>query len=190
MMGGLVCKIAIENFAVYFWVNQKENNPQNAEERLYFVETNLATRRANKPDGQAWLQHSFSIWRDIAKNQEETKLKHPAIFPIQFSERIIDVLTNGSGKNVLDCFAGSGSTLIAGLKKSMNVYGVDISGEFQKLFFNRMNNHDPPLSVVLLFHREGNLPLPDRQPPPVSGLYWPVESDRLKSVFLQKCILL
>lgn len=128
----------------YKSINQKEDDPQNTEERLYFVETSLAARRANKLDGQAWLQHSFSIWRDIAKNQEEIKLRHPAIFPIQLAERIISVLTNGSGKNILDCFAGSGSTLIAGLKKGMNVYGVDISDEFQQLFFRRINNHYLP----------------------------------------------
>jgi len=128
----------------YKSINQKDDDPKNTEERLYFIETGLATKRANKLDGQSWLQYSFSIWRDIAKNQEEYKLKHPAIFPLQLSERIIDVLTNGSGKNILDCFAGSGSTLIAGLKKGMNVYGVDVSDEFQKLFFSRINNHYLP----------------------------------------------
>jgi len=124
----------------YKSVNQDRNDPKSTEEKLYFVETNLATKRANKLDGQSWLQYSFSIWRDIVKNQEEMKLRHPAIFPLQLSERIINILTNGSGKSVLDCFAGSGSTLIAGLKKGMNVYGIDISDEFQKLFFNRINN--------------------------------------------------
>ena len=125
----------------YKSINQKNGDPKNTEERLYFVETGLATKRANKLDGQSWLQYSFSIWRDIVKSQEELKLRHPAIFPLQLAERIIDILTNGSGKNILDCFAGSGSTLIAGLKKGMNVYGIDVSSEFQELFFNRINNH-------------------------------------------------
>lgn len=128
----------------YRSINQDNKSPKNTEERLYFVETNLATRRANKLDGQTWLQYSFSVWRDITKNQEEYKLKHPAIFPLQLAERIIEVLTNGSGKNILDCFAGSGSTLIAGLKKGMNVYGVDISEEFKKTFFDRINNYYLP----------------------------------------------
>jgi adenine-specific DNA methylase/tRNA1(Val) A37 N6-methylase TrmN6 len=128
----------------YRSINQKDDDPKNTEEKLYFVETKLAAKRANKLDGRSWLQYSFSIWRDIKKNQEEYKLKHPAIFPLQLAERIIDVLTNGSEKNILDCFAGSGSTLIAGLKKGMNVYGVDISDEFQKLFFSRINNYYLP----------------------------------------------
>lgn len=122
-------------------INQDENDLNKTEERVYFVETSGAVKRANKLDGNMWLQRSFSIWRDIGKNQEEYKLGHPAIFPIQLAERIIEVLTNGSGKNILDCFAGSGSTLIAGLKKGMNVYGFDISEEFEKMFFDRINNN-------------------------------------------------
>lgn len=125
----------------YKSVNQDKNDPKQTEEYVYFLETPLAKKRANKLDGRTWLQNSFSIWQDINKNSEETKLKHPAIFPIQLCERIIDILTNGSGKNILDCFAGSGSTLIAGLKKGMNVYGVDISDEFRRIFLDRLNNY-------------------------------------------------
>lgn len=125
----------------YKSINQNKNDPKNTQERLYFTETNLATKRANKLDGNTWLHNSFSIWRDIAKNSEEIKLKHPAIFPVQLAEKIIDIFTNGSKKNILDCFAGSGSTLMAGLKKGMNVYGFDISKKFQDLFFDRLNNH-------------------------------------------------
>ena len=125
----------------YRSINQKSSDAKKTEERLYFIETPLAVKRANKLDGGKWLQYSFSIWRDISKNQEENELDHPAIFPIQLSEKIIDIFVNGSGKNILDCFAGSGSTLIAGLKKNMNVYGIDLSKEFKKLFCTRVKNH-------------------------------------------------
>lgn len=131
----------------YKSVNQKDSDAKTTEERLYFVETPLAVKRANKLDGGKWLQYSFSIWRDIAKNQEEYKLNHPAIFPIQLSERVIDVFVNGSGKNVLDCFAGSGSTLIAGLQKNMNVYGFDLSKEFKDLFHSRVKNYYPECNL-------------------------------------------
>lgn len=129
-----------KNHKRYKSVNQKKGDPKNTEERLYLIETPLAEKRANKLDGQSWLQYSFSIWRDVGKNKEENKLDHPAIFPIQLSERLIETFTNGSGKNVLDCFAGSGSTLIAGLKKGMNVYGFDVSKEFKDLFTKRVDN--------------------------------------------------
>lgn len=131
----------------YKSINQKDDDSKTTEEHLYFVETPLAVKRANKLDGARWLQYSFSIWRDITKNQEEIKLNHPAIFPIQLSEKVIDIFVNGSGKNVLDCFAGSGSTLIAGLRKNMNVYGLDLSKEFRDLFYSRLKNYYPECVV-------------------------------------------
>ena len=50
--------------------------------------------RANRLNGKEWLQNSFSIWRDLDKNEEERKLKHPAIFTIRLISKLIDVFTN------------------------------------------------------------------------------------------------
>ncbi len=36
-------------------------------------------KRLNSLTGKDWLRYSFSIWRDISKNKEEFKLKHPAM---------------------------------------------------------------------------------------------------------------
>ena len=41
--------------------------------------------------GKDWLRYSFSIWRDISKNKEEFRLKHPAMFPIQLAERLSEI---------------------------------------------------------------------------------------------------
>lgn len=124
----------------YRSINQTSKSPKHTEESIYFVETPSAKKRANKLDGATWLKHSFSLWKDIEKNSEEKKLEHPAMFPISLAERCIEIYTNGSGKNILDPFAGSGSTLIAGLMKGMNVYGFDISPEFKSLFNKRIKN--------------------------------------------------
>lgn len=86
--------------------------------------------RQNKLSGGTWLQYSFSIWRDIQKNPEEWKLKHPAMFPIQLAERLIEIFTNKPGQFVLDPFMGSGSTVIAAVKKLMRGIGFDISKEY------------------------------------------------------------
>ncbi len=40
----------------------------------------------------------------------------------------------------MDCFAGSGTTLIAGLKKEKDVIGFDLSSEYKKQFINRATN--------------------------------------------------
>ena len=47
--------------------------------------------KMNNLSGKEWLQNSFSIWRDIRKNKEELKLKHPAMFPIALAEKLIKI---------------------------------------------------------------------------------------------------
>jgi len=86
--------------------------------------------RLNKLDGKKWLQYSFSIWRDIQKDSEERKLKHPAMFPVQLVERLIDIYTNRKGQKILDPFMGSGTTLIAAQKKGMLGIGFEINKDY------------------------------------------------------------
>ncbi len=94
--------------------------------------------RLNKLNGKEWLQHSFSIWRDIQKNQEERALKHPAMFPIMLAERIIEIFTNKPGMTILDPFMGSGTTLIAAQKLGHNGIGFDISNDYVKMAKERL----------------------------------------------------
>src|SRR6185436_961982 len=69
-------------------------------------------RRCNHLDGKRWLQNSISVWSDIRKTAEETRLKHPALFPTALVERLIETFLPPSGRIVLDPFAGSGSTVV------------------------------------------------------------------------------
>ena len=41
-------------------------------------------------DPKLWLKYSISIWNDIEKNEEERKLKHPAVYPIALIDRLLD----------------------------------------------------------------------------------------------------
>lgn len=125
----------------YKSVNQKSNDPSKTIERVYLVDMENKAR-ANRLSGKEWLSNSFSIWRELGKNEEERKLGHPAIFTIKLTSRIIDVFTNKDNSVVLDCFAGSGSTLLAGLLKNMKVIGVDINPEYKKIFLERLPKYD------------------------------------------------
>jgi DNA modification methylase len=69
--------------------------------------------RMNNFTGKEWLMNSFSIWRDIDKTTEERRLKHPAMFPQQLAERLINIYTKDSGELILDPFVGSGSTIFS-----------------------------------------------------------------------------
>ena len=86
--------------------------------------------KLNELKGATWLQYSFSIWRDIQKNQEEWKLKHPAMFPIKLAERLIEIYTNKPNKTILDPFMGSGSVLIAAQIMKMKGIGFEINREY------------------------------------------------------------
>lgn len=96
--------------------------------------------RINTLNGKEWLQHSFSIWKDIQKNKEEWALKHPAMFPVMLAERLIDTFTNAKNQFILDPFMGSGSTLIAAQNKGLKGIGFEINKEYISMAKNRLNN--------------------------------------------------
>ncbi|MHA1267886.1 MAG: DNA methyltransferase [Candidatus Helarchaeota archaeon] len=96
--------------------------------------------RMNNLDGKRWLQHSFSIWRDIEKTPEERKLKHPAMFPTQLTSRLIEIFTKEKGDVVLDPFLGSGSTVVSAHKLGRLGIGFELSKEYVKLSDNRIKN--------------------------------------------------
>jgi DNA modification methylase len=86
--------------------------------------------RMNNFTGKEWLQNSFTIWRDINKTSEERKLKHPAMFPEQLAERLINIYTKNPGEVILDPFLGIGSTLKAAYKLGKNGVGIDLNKEY------------------------------------------------------------
>src|SRR5437763_10662086 len=65
-------------------------------------------RRCNDLTGKRWLQNSISVWSDIRKTTEETRLNHPALFPTALVERLIETFLPPLGETVLDPFAGCG----------------------------------------------------------------------------------
>ena len=55
----------------------------------------MTKRRANYLDGKSWTRHSISLWSDIQKSKEERALKHPALFPVQLADRLIQCFLHG-----------------------------------------------------------------------------------------------
>jgi DNA modification methylase len=98
----------------------------------------VTARRANRLDGKRWLQNSISIWGDIRKTSEEAKFKHPAMFPGQLVERLIDSFLPPAGRVVLDPFAGSGSTIVAAARLGLEGIGFELSPEYVELGRQRL----------------------------------------------------
>jgi len=95
-------------------------------------------KRMNNFTGKEWLQNSFTIWRDIEKTSEERKLKHPAMFPEQLAERLINIYTKNPGELIFDPFLGSGSTIKAAYTLGKKSIGIDLSKEYVELTRQRL----------------------------------------------------
>lgn len=130
-----------ENHKRYRSINQTINDPQLTFENLFVIQPKNRKNKVNNLSGKEWLQNSFSIWRELGKSEEEKNLKHPAIFTIKLVSKIIDTFCKPDNGVILDCFAGSGTTLIAGLLKGKDVIGIDLNLDYKKLFIKRMTHH-------------------------------------------------
>jgi DNA modification methylase len=98
----------------------------------------------NSLDGKQWLKNSISVWSDIAKTADERKLKHPAQFPTQLVERLIQSFLPDGSHIVLDPFCGSGSTLVAAQRLGKQGIGCELSAEYVKLTRQRTADAECP----------------------------------------------
>lgn len=97
----------------------------------------MSATRANALTGAEWLKNSFSIWRGLGKDADAAD--HPAPFPVELASRLIDCFAADREGLVLDPFAGSGSSLLAGLRAGMGVIGIDINPAFRDVFERRLS---------------------------------------------------
>lgn len=97
----------------------------------------MGKERLNDLDGKTWARYSISIW-NTRKTSEEVKLRHPAMFPMELCERIVEIYTK-VGDVVLDPFMGSGSTLLAAKKLGRKGVGIDIVEDYVKLAKERLS---------------------------------------------------
>jgi len=99
--------------------------------------------KMNNLTGADWLKHSFSIWRDIRKTPEEMALKHPAMFPSQLCDKLIDIYTRESGEVILDPFSGTGSTLVAAANRGRQGIGIELNPEYAEIANQRIAGFSP-----------------------------------------------
>ncbi len=81
------------------------------------------------------------IWLDYldVNNQNTQTTGYPTEKNIEMLKRII-LASSNEGDLVLDCFAGSGTTLVAADELNRNWIGVDIGSESIKVILNRFLN--------------------------------------------------
>ena len=69
---------------------------------------------------------------------DKKKYKHPTIKPLPFIENHI-INSSNEGDLILDCFAGSGTTLVGAINQNRNFIGFEINKEYYKIAQARIN---------------------------------------------------
>lgn len=95
-------------------------------------------RHCNELDGKQWLRNSISVWSDLRKTKEESRLGHPALFPGELVQRLIETFLPLEGNTVLDPFAGSGSTVVTAHAMGKTGIGLELSPEYAELANRRL----------------------------------------------------
>lgn len=82
-----------------------------------------------------------NVWTDISPlvPWSAEKVNHPTQKPLALMERIVNIWSN-PGDLVLDCFAGSGSTLVAAKKLNRNYIGCELSETYFNIAKERLEN--------------------------------------------------
>lgn len=82
-----------------------------------------------------------NIWSDISPivPWSKERVKHPTQKPLQLMERIITIFSNENDL-ILDCFAGSGSTLVAAKNLHRQFIGIEKEESYYNIITKRLNN--------------------------------------------------
>ena len=90
--------------------------------------------RTPPPGGERWRDQAGD-WAVLCRNVwrvppgASTPSEHPAVMPLELARRCIR-LSTWPGQTVLDCFAGSGTTLVAARQLGRRAIGIETSERY------------------------------------------------------------
>lgn len=92
-----------------------------------------------------------TVYISSANRDDKDKFEHPTIKPMQIIKNLI---INSSNENdiVLDCFAGSGTTLVAAKDLGRHYIGFEIDKKWYDIAKNRLNKVDANGQMNMFLH--------------------------------------
>ena len=122
------------NYEVLTWHKQ---NPSPLTNNIYLPDTEyviFAREKGVKLYGNYHTKHKYYL---SGTNQDKKKYGHPTIKPLAFIENHIE---NSSKPDdiVLDCFAGSGTTLVGAINKGRRFIGFEINKKYYEIAQQRI----------------------------------------------------
>lgn len=79
-----------------------------------------------------WASLSKNVWNDLSSPRNKYQLEHGAVFPLKLADRLIRIYSK-EGDNILDPFAGIGTTLVAAQQARRNAYGTELNPKFAEI---------------------------------------------------------
>lgn len=123
------------NYEVLTWHKQ---NPSPLTHNIYLPDTEyviFAREKGVKLYGDYHTKRKYYI---SGTNQtDKKKYKHPTIKALPFIENHI-INSSNEGDLILDCFAGSGTTLVGAINKNRNFIGFEINKEYYDIAQQRI----------------------------------------------------
>ncbi len=101
----------------------------------------------NCMSAKEWVKAQIGVWEFFYEKRDiRDKEKHPAVYPISLSSKVIKLFSH-EGELVVDPFVGSGTTLVSAQDLNRNAVGFDINKKFielseTRLEQTRLTDHD------------------------------------------------
>ncbi len=120
---------------ILWFVNDRDNYTYNKISSNIKKKTGGTIGRKNGNEYRAMS----NVWTDISPivPWSKERVNHPTQKSLQLMDRILDIFSN-EGNVVLDCFAGSGSTIISAINKNRKYIGFENNAEYFQTMINRM----------------------------------------------------
>ena len=96
----------------------------------------------------SWQGTLSNVYSNPPQRNNEFASIHAATFPIHLPEFVIGKLMNES-KGVVDCFIGTGTTMVAAHQLNRKCYGMELDPKYCQVIIDRMVNLDPTLEVKI-----------------------------------------
>ena len=96
----------------------------------------------------SWQGTLSNVYSNPPQRNNEFASIHAATFPIHLPEFVIGKLMNKC-KGVVDCFIGTGTTMVAAHQLNRKCYGMELDPKYCQVIIDRMVNLDPTLEVKI-----------------------------------------
>jgi DNA modification methylase len=96
----------------------------------------------------SWRGTISNVYSAPPQRSNEFSQHHAATFPMHLPEFIVGKLMDKS-KGVVDCFMGTGTTMVAAHQLNKIAYGIELDPKYCQLTIDRMKKLDPTLEVKI-----------------------------------------